>query len=214
MYINNHTDAPPAQPDNLDKEWYYNIVRSACSYTPVDQILSQADSPLLGDNSSLKSKQSALMLSSLDYSNAISILASPNFKLTILKDCLLLGAKQTQITIEKLPFTFKQAGFNFEKDFMHPMWLAATRLLFDLLSDLCLELPKPPIVTLSNLDGSEDIYSAIYEAKLAELSDKYDFYSFISPITEAINAYLKCLRQYPSLLNQLTGFETNGSSHR
>ncbi len=155
------------------------------------------------------------MLSSLDYSNALTILTSPKFKLTILKDCLLLGAKQTQITIEKLPFTFKQAGFNIENDFMHPMWLAGTHLLFDLLSNLCLDLPKPPVISLSKLGGeSSSSAELIYETKLTELGDKYDFYSFISPVTEAINAYLKCLRQYPSLLNQLTGHEKNKNTHK
>ena len=79
---------------------------------------------------------------------------------------------------------------------MHPLWLASTNFLFDLLNDLCIQLPKPPLGDSSTL---------IHESKLSELSEKYDFYSFVSPLTEAINAYMRCLRQYPSLLGQLTG---------
>ena len=70
---------------DLDKEWYYNIVRSACCHS------SSESANILSDHSAIKSKQCTLMLSSLDYSNAISIITAPNFKLTILKDCLLLG---------------------------------------------------------------------------------------------------------------------------
>lgn len=83
---------------------------------------------------------------------------------------------------------------------MHPLWSASTNFLFDLLDDLCLQLPKLPLISLNNADSS-----LIYESKLFELSNKYDFYLFISPITEAINAYMRCLRQYPSMLSQLTG---------
>lgn len=138
----------------------------------------------------------------------MTILATGTFKLTILKDCLLLGAKRTQLTIQKLPYALKQTAATFkniEKDFLHPLWLAVTNVLFDLLNDLCVKLPKPPLITISDISSNGNSQTLIYESKLEELSQKYDFYSFIAPITEAINAYLKCLHQYPSLLSQLTG---------
>ena len=226
LVTNQITRSPSLNFGNLDKEWYYNIVRSACCYSssiPSTASLNNSmennlnmDSLLLTDSSSLKSKQCALMLSNLDYSNAITILAAKTFKLTILKDCLLLGAKRTQLTIQKLPAALKQAAatFNIEKDFIHPLWLASTNLLFDLLNDLCPKLPKPPLITLCNAaangnagdnDSQTKAANLIYECKLNELNQKYDFYMYISPITEAINAYLKCIHQYPSLSNQLEG---------
>lgn len=79
LYVNNN------ECHSLDKEWYYNIVRSACCMS------SNENPSILNDNSTIKSKQCTIMLSSLDYSNAITIMTAPNFKLTILKDCLLLG---------------------------------------------------------------------------------------------------------------------------
>lgn len=54
----------------------------------------------------------------------------------------------------------------------------------------------------TNPTTSESLLN-IYEAKLSELNAQFDFYSYFSPITESVNAYLKCIRQYPSLQNQL-----------
>jgi hypothetical protein len=145
----------------------------------------------------LKSKQCALILSNLDYENLMSILSANHFKLTILKDCILLGAKRTQSAIQKLPSVLKKAAtnMNIQKDFMHQLWLASTNLLFNILNDFCSILPKFAV------------NSSVYELRLNEINDQYDFDTFISPITEAINAYLKCVRQYPSLLNQLDKIE-------
>ena len=94
---------------------------------------------------------------------------------------------------------------NIEKDFWHPLRLAVTNVLFDLLNDLCVKLPKPPLITISDISSNGNSQTLIYESKLEELSQIYDFNLYIAPITEAINAYLKCLHQYPSLLSQLTG---------
>lgn len=44
---------------------------------------------------------------------------------------------------------------------------------------------------------------AVYESKLDELLEQFDFYAYFCSLTEAINSYLKCIRQYPSLHNQL-----------
>ena len=205
LYVN--SSSLPSSPSmvlaNLDKEWYYNIVRSACCFA-------SSENTLIPNNVSLKSRQCALMLANLDYSNAISILGSKDFKISILKDCLLLGAQRTQSSIQKLPSALKHASANsvFEKDFMHPLWLAGSNLLFDILNDLCMSLPKPPLVTLNTTVPS----CSIYDSKLDELDRQYDFYSFINPLTEAINAYLKCIRQYPSLQHQLRLNEDSATS--
>lgn len=45
---------------------------------------------------------------------------------------------------------------------------------------------------------------SIYESKLDQLFMQHDFHSYFAAITEAINSYLKCIRQYPSLHNQLS----------
>jgi hypothetical protein len=144
------------------------------------------------------------MLSYLDYSNVTSILASKNFKLNILKDCILLGAHQTQLDIQKLPSALKKAAtsndVNFQKDFMHPLWLASSQFLFDLLQKLCLKLPAIPII---NINTTCKDYTGIYQSKLGDFALRTDFYSYLSPITEAINAYLKSIRQYPCLVHQL-----------
>jgi hypothetical protein len=95
--------------NDLDKEWFYNMVRSACCYvvdslpTPLaDNELERKQSfekritanDLILDSSSLKSKQCALMLSNLDFSNLMSILQADGFKLSLIKDCILLGAQR------------------------------------------------------------------------------------------------------------------------
>ena len=144
------------------------------------------------------------MLSYLDYSNVASILTSKHFKLNILKECLLLGAHQTQLDIEKLPSALKKAATsndtNIQKDFMHPLWLASTQFLFDLLQKLSVKLPKPPLLTTNAVSQEQ---TSMYEANIAEFAAQNDFYSYISPLTEAINAFLKCTRQYPCLQHQL-----------
>ncbi len=159
LYVNSSKSLDASNSFNLDKEWYYNLVRSACCYSAVSNSNSKQvddlNTPLV-DNTSLKSKQCALILSNLDYENAMSIFSANDFKLSILKDCILLGAKRTQLTIQKLPSALKQAAtshkLNIQKDFMHPMWLASTNLLFDLLKQFCLILPIPPVnTTQSNL---------------------------------------------------------------
>lgn len=197
---------------NLDKEWYYNIVRSACC-SSVNNSVASTES-LISDNSYLKSKQCALMLSNLDYSNCLSILNVKGFKLNILNDCLLLGALRSQSSIEKLPSALKKAAtsnnFNIQMDFMHPLWLASTSFLFSLLNNLCIKLPKPPQVSITTSSSSSVSFSTLgssssyYESKLDELEQKFDVYSYIAPINESINAYLKCIRQYPCLQNQLS----------
>lgn len=114
---------------------FYNIIRSACCYTTPENMQEGA---FLTDYSTLKSKQCALMLSNLDYSNTVTILATSTFKLSILMDCLLLVAKSTQLIIQKLLYALKQTAASFkniEKDFWHPLRLAVTNVLFDLLND-------------------------------------------------------------------------------
>ncbi len=171
---------------------------------------------LLSDTNSLKPRQCALMLSYLDFSNAASILTSKNFKLNVLKDCMLLGAHQTQLDIQKLPSALKKAAtsndVNFQKDFMHPLWLASSQFLFDLLQKLCLKLPSLPTVSVNT---SNKEYLSIYQSKLREFASQTDFYSYLSPITEAINAYLKSIRQYPCLVHQLRlNDQTNSSLNK
>ena len=166
---------------------------------------------LISDTNSLKPRQCALMLSYLDHSNVTSILTDKNFKLNILKDCLLLGAQQTQLDIQKLPSALKKAAIsndlNFQQDFMHPLWLASTQFLFDLLQNMRPQLPTPPAITIN---ASCKEYTNIYETKLGEFARHHDFYTYLSPVTEAINAYLKCIRQYPCLQHQL---KQNEPSH-
>jgi hypothetical protein len=226
LYVSNSNTTKPQSSifANLDKEWYYNIVRSACCYaTPTTSqnavvflgpnssaAQNTTNSDIICDSSSLKSKQCALMLSNLDFSNASQILTAKHFKLSILKDCILLGAHRTQLDIQKLPSALKKAAqssnLNFEKDFMHPLWLASTSFLFELLNDLCSKLPKPPIITITTHSSNASLFSStwsIYESKLNELCQKYDFYTYLAPITESINAYLRCIYQYPCLQHQL-----------
>lgn len=226
LYVSNSNTAKPQSSifANLDKEWYYNIVRSACCYaTPTTSqnaavflgpnssaTPNTTNSDIICDSSSLKSKQCALMLSNLDFSNASQILTAKHFKLSILKDCILLGAHRTQLDIQKLPSALKKAAqssnLNFEKDFMHPLWLASTSFLFELLNDLCSKLPKPPIITIATHSSNASLFSStwsIYESKLNEIYQKYDFYTYLAPITESINAYLRCIYQYPCLQHQL-----------
>ena len=186
--------------NDLDKEWFYNMVRSACCYSTESygRKLSNSSSSndmitpndLILDSSSLKSKQCALMLSNLDYTNLMSIFQANQFKLNILKDCILLGAQRSQTDIEKLPLALKKAS-NLQNDFLHPLWLATTQNMFKLLNQFC---SKIPIINPS---------SSIYESKLCDLIEEYDFYKFVSPLTESINSYLKCIRQYPCLQTQL-----------
>lgn len=158
LYVNSSKSLDASNAFNLDKEWYYNIVRSACCYSTNSNASSKQvddlNAPLV-DNASLKSKQCALILSNLDYENAMSIVSAADFKLSILKDCILLGAKRTQLTIQKLPSALKQAvaSHNLQKDFMHQLWLASTNLLFGLLNEFCLISPIPPVnTTQSNLN--------------------------------------------------------------
>jgi hypothetical protein len=129
---------------------------------------------------------------------------------------MLLGAHQTQLDIQKLPSALKKAAtsndVNFQKDFMHPLWLASSQFLFDLLQKLCLKLPTLPTVSV-NVSNKE--YISIYQSKLREFANQTDFYSYLSPITEAINAYLKSIRQYPCLVHQLRlNDQTNSSLNK
>jgi hypothetical protein len=148
------------------------------------------------------------MLSYLDNSNITSILTTKDFKLNILKDCILLGAQRTEFGFLKLPSALKKAAinsddFNFKKDFMHPLWVSSTQFLFDLLEILCAELPQAPLITVNlDVNGNNNDHND-YESKLEHFALRHDFYSYLSPITDAINAYLKCIRQYPCLQNQL-----------
>jgi hypothetical protein len=189
----------------LDKEWYYNIVRSACSHSSAgygQESGGAGDSSgqelLINDNIQLKSKQCALILANLDLANLASVLSSKNFKIGILKECLLLGANRTQSSIERLPAALKRAlasnADDLAMDFMHPLWVASEGLLFEALGDLCSNIPKPP-------SGQ---HSSSYESKLRETCSRVDFYSNVLPLVEAINAFLKCIRQYPSLQHQLS----------
>lgn len=155
LYLNNNTNNK-YDSNNLDKEWYYNIVNSACSYSTQTTTTTTTNSPndLITDSSSLKSKQCALMLSNLDLSNILSILSGKQFKLNILRECILLSAHRTQLDIQKLPSALKQAAMSgnnlsLQNDFMHPLWLASSQCLFDLLRQLVVKLPEPPSIVFN-----------------------------------------------------------------
>lgn len=51
---------------------------------------------------------------------------------------------------------------------------------------------------------SSSSVDSMYESKLEQTLSQFDFHSYFTPLTEAINSYLKCIRQYPSLHNQLS----------
>jgi hypothetical protein len=57
--------------------------------------------------------------------------------------------------------------------------------------------------------SGSDPFKSVYESKLAELISQYDFHSYFMAITEAVNTYLKCIHQYPSLHNQLSTIANN-----
>ena len=117
---------------------------------------------------SLKPKQCALILAELEYNNLLTILTTKSFKLTILKECFLLGAN-----INKA---------NSKND---SLWLATKNGLFELLSNICSSLPNLPHVQVKIITDS------IYYSKLNELLNSFDLYSFILPLIEAINAFLQ-----------------------
>jgi hypothetical protein len=187
---------------NLDKEWYYNIVSSVCSN---HQNNKPDDISLNVQSIVLKSKQCALMLSNLDGENIGSILSNKDFKLTILKDCLLLGAQRTEHSIQRLPSTLKRQAFinnlSIENDFQHPLWTASTNYLFNTLNDICKLLPN--VTNSTSTPGlknkSSDEKKSLYNQKMDAFIEEYNFYSFILPLIESINGYLKCVNQYPSL---------------
>ena len=185
---------------NLDKEWFYNMVRSACTYSNNNN----KNSSLLqiaSHFSFLKSKQCALMLSNLDLSNTFSILSDQHFRVGILKDCLLLGAHNTQLVWERLPSVFRHQSLNHvQNDFIHSLWLAGTRFLFELLADLCANrLPNALPISLDSLI-TDTTTENLYETRLGKLLDhELDFYELIAPLTESVNAYLKSINQYPCL---------------
>lgn len=151
LYLNsNNPSVMSGGGANLDKEWYYNIVSSACSHTSeCDDGSGTNETTTIADSSSLKPKQCALMLANLDLANIMSILSGKRFRLCVLRECILLGAHRTQIDILKLPAVLKQAatsGTNLSllNDFMHPIWLASSQCLFNLLKELAAKLPEPP----------------------------------------------------------------------
>lgn len=133
LYLNSSSTSAFATTSYLDKEWYYNIVNSACS----------SDVVLDTTSLCLKPKQCALMLSSLDLANIISVMSNRRFRLNILRECILLGAHRTQLDILKLPSVLKQAAMMQNDDFMHPLWLASTNSLFNLLKEIYPKLPEP-----------------------------------------------------------------------
>lgn len=160
LYLTSNSNATASCLSYLDKEWYYNIVNSACSYsTPADNITTTttdlATTTATTTNSALlKSKQCALMLSNLDFSNIMSILSSRQFRLSILRECILLGAHRTQVDILKLPEVLKQAAtsganLSLQNDFLHPLWIASSQCLFNLLKELAARLPEPPQLIFS-----------------------------------------------------------------
>jgi hypothetical protein len=196
---------------SLDKEWFYNMVRSACSYnsTAMGSSATTNGGVAMPASFLLKSRQCALMLSSLDYANVLSILQDKQLRLSVLKDCMLLGAHKTQLVWERLPSVFRnQSLHKVAADFIHPLWSASVKFFFELCGELCAgnKLPHPPQVTLpvdaSQNSGDQDTSGEheLYEARLSQLlSKEVDFYSLIAPMTESINAYLKSIHQYPCL---------------
>jgi hypothetical protein len=194
---------PALAATNLDKEWFYNMVRSACSYGSASDLSDNIVN--LPSSSFLKSKQCALMLSNLDYSNILSIMQDKKFRLSILKDCLLLSAHKTQLLWEKLPGVFRNQSLDqIQNDFIHPLWSASVKVFFELLADLCAnKLPRAPLVTLQEISTDRERRQAgeeIYETRLDQIvSKEIDFYAMIAPITESVNAYLKSIHQYPCL---------------
>jgi hypothetical protein len=145
------------------------------------------------------------MLANLDHPNIVSIVTEcPLFRLSVLKDCLLLGAQRTQHCIDKLPDASlrrlaTQSPSN--RDFMHPLWLAATQALFRQLETVCAQLPPPPPTASCPMSGSRQSSEAAYESRLDELSEKRgdEFELVLAPLTHSINAYLTCLRTYPCM---------------
>lgn len=170
LYLSSNSNAATASClSYLDKEWYYNIVNSACSYSSgsggagTTGGCSSSDLAIADQSSLLKSKQCALMLSNLDFSNIMSILSSKSFRLSILRECVLLGAHRTQVDILKLPEVLRQAAtsganLSLQNDFMHPLWVASSQCLFNLLKELAPKLPEPPLLVTSNLTEYKKIY--------------------------------------------------------
>jgi hypothetical protein len=189
MLYTSINDKSPSEINNLDKEWFYNMVRSACSINSNNMVSTT--------NQNLKSKQCALMLSNLDKQNILSILQDKTFNLSILKECLVLGAHKSQFLLDKLPKLIRNSRLtnleHLQADFMHPLWIAATNFLFASLKDLSCQLPKHQIVSL-HINTEDD---EMYEKKLDKTILDFDLQ--INPIAEAINVYLKCIHDYPIL---------------
>ena len=166
----------------------------------------------------LKSKQCALMLANLDYANIASIVECPLFRLSILRDCLLLGAQRTQLDIDKLPDAglrraASQPATN--KDFMHPLWLAASQALFRHLEAVCVRLPPAPHAPHHGSSSDRDQSSeAAYESRLDELSERRgdEFELVLEPLTHSINAYLSCLHKYTCMHSELTDTADNAAA--
>lgn len=139
----------------------------------------------------LNPKQCALLLSNLDYNALILIMTSKNFKLNLLKECLLLGNKKASHKVDI------NSGFE-----TNSLWLASSNVLFELLNSLCLTLPKH-----SNIQNS--LISGIYLSKIDELLITYDLYSYVLPLIESINTYLECIIKHPNLRKQFSnGFSS------
>lgn len=198
--------------NNLDKEWFYNIVRSSCCYA--------SSSDLINDLSRLKSKQCALILANLDQPNCESIFYDKSFKLNILKECLILSCFKTENSIEKLPSALKQAK-NILTDFIHPLWTVSSQFLFSILSKITNKLPElTPIYLLDNENNSKQLYKkrmlasnpidfGSYNEKFSQLVSEIDFNLFFLPLTESVNSYLKSIKQYPYLDNKLNEIDRN-----
>lgn len=218
---------------SLDKEWFYNMVRSACCSTiqissmsststtgtvtvsgnshPLSNTVAQTPATSTAAASTfLNSKQCALMLSNLDSANILSIMQDKQFRIGLLKDCLLLGAHKTQQVIDKLPGVFRttQSLNTIQSDFIHPLWSSGVKFLFENVLSYDNDENTEKIwqhLTVPTGQSSQDMWR-VYESRIVDMMSSstktlliYDLHDHISPITESINAYLKSIHQYPCL---------------
>ena len=136
----------------IDKNAYLESVKNICCSENSNKKLP------------LKPKHCALILAELEYNSLLTILTHKYFNLTILKECIILGAKSSSSS---------------------SLWQASKLTLFELLSNICVSLPNlPPI-------QGKIIVDNIYYSKFNELLNTFDLYSFILPLIESTNVYLE-----------------------
>ncbi|XP_076231541.1 huntingtin [Calliopsis andreniformis] len=159
----------------LDRNWFLSQVKLRCC------------NPNAGYNTS----EAAQLLMDLDFEDCLSIFSSKEFNITILKPCIILGARMSVEKCQKLEFGVAQneKDFNFEAS---PLYNAVKQCLLEHIRYINELMPKPHQV-YNPAQSSANSKEIKYAIRFHELLNESIYWDTLFMLIPTVKMYMKTL---------------------